>query len=85
METFLAFVWAPLLLYGLSAGLALLAERVLRTEVPNALLPPIGLALLVALVMPVYRLGGDSTVALVIALPPPSRASRWPAARCRSG
>ena len=69
METFLAFVWAPLLLYGLSVGLALLAERVLRTELPNALLAPTGLVVLVALVMPVYRLGGTSTAAVAVTLP----------------
>ena len=57
METLLAFIWAPLVLYGLSVGLALLAERVLRLELPNALLAPVGLALLISLVMPVYRLG----------------------------
>jgi hypothetical protein len=66
METFLAFVWAPLLLYGLSVGLALLAERVIRTELPAALLAPTGLVVLVALVMPVYRLGGTSTPAVVL-------------------
>ena len=59
METLLAFIWAPLVLYGLSVGLALLAERVLRLELPNALLAPVGLALLISLVMPVYRLGGS--------------------------
>jgi hypothetical protein len=69
METFLAFVWAPLLLYGLSIGLALLAECVLRTELPNALLVPTGLVVLVALVMPVYRLGGGSTAAVLVTLP----------------
>jgi hypothetical protein len=69
METFLAFVWAPLLLYGLSVGLALLAERVLRLELPNALLAPTGLVVLVALVMPVYRLGGGSTAAIAVVLP----------------
>ncbi|HYP49074.1 MAG TPA: hypothetical protein VEQ61_10595, partial [Thermoleophilaceae bacterium] len=69
METLLAFLWAPFVLYGLSVGLALLAERVLRVEVPPALLGPVGMALLVALVMPVYRLGGGSSLALALALP----------------
>ena len=69
METLLAFIWAPLVLYGLSVGLALLAERVLRLELPNALLAPVGLALLISLVMPVYRLGGASGLVLAITLP----------------
>ncbi len=69
METLLAFIWAPLVLYGLSVGLALLAERVLRLELPNALLPPVGLAVLISLVIPVYRLGGDSAIVLAITLP----------------
>ncbi len=60
METLLAFIWAPLVLYALSVGLALLAERVLRFSLPNALLAPVGLAVLIALVMPVYRLGADA-------------------------
>ena len=69
METLLAFAWAPLLLYGLSVGLALLAERVLRSELPNALLAPTGLVVLVALVMPLYRLGGGSTAAVLVMVP----------------
>ena len=69
METLLAFIWAPLVLYGLSVGLAMLAERVLRVDLPNALLAPVGLALLISLVMPVYRLGGASGLVLAITLP----------------
>jgi hypothetical protein len=69
METFLAFLWAQLLLYGLSVGLALLAERLIRTELPDALLAPTGLVLLVVLVMPVYRLGGGSLAAAAVTLP----------------
>jgi hypothetical protein len=69
METLLAFLWAPLVLYGLAVGIALLAERVLKVDLPNPLLGPVGLGLIVALVMPVYRLGGDSTAALALALP----------------
>jgi hypothetical protein len=69
METLLAFIWAPLVLYGLSAGLALLVERVLRLELPNALIAPVGLALLIAIVMPLYRLGAASGVVLAITLP----------------
>ena len=68
METLLAFIWAPLVLYGLSVGLALLAERVLRLELPNALLAPVGLALLIALIMPVFRLGGGSGCVIAITL-----------------
>ena len=34
METLLAFFWAPLVLYGLYVGLALLAEQVLRLDSP---------------------------------------------------
>ncbi len=69
MQTLLAFIWAPLVLYGLSVGLALLAERVLGLELPNALLGPVGLAILIALVIPIYRLHGGSGIVLVITLP----------------
>ena len=85
MEPFLAFVWAPLLLYGLSVGLALLAERVLRLELPNALLAPTGLGVLVALVMPVYRLGGRLDGGILVTVPSRSSASHWPGERSGPG
>jgi hypothetical protein len=69
MDMLLAFLWAPLALFALSLGLALLAERVTRAELPAPLLAPVGMATLVALVMPVYKLGGGHTEALVVTLP----------------
>src|ERR687894_366107 len=68
MQTLLAFIWAPLVLYAVCLALALLAERLLRLELPNALLPPVGLAVLIALVMPVYRLGAGWEVAVGVTL-----------------
>ena len=69
METLLAFIWAPLVLYGLSVGLAPARGTGASLELPNPLLAPVGLALLISLVMPVYRLGGASGLVLAITLP----------------
>ena len=68
METILAFIWAPVVLYALALGLGLLAEVVLRTRLPNALLAPTGLAILISLVMPLYRLGAGWEVAVAATL-----------------
>lgn len=58
MQTLLAWAWTPILIYALAFGLGLLAVTVTRLELHPALVPPVGLALAVALVSVVYRLGG---------------------------
>ena len=68
METILAFIWAPAVLYALTLALGLLAEAVLRMRLPNALLAPTGLAILIALVMPLYRLGAGWEIAVAATL-----------------
>jgi hypothetical protein len=68
VETLLAFIWAPAVLYALTLALGFLAEGVLRTRLPNALLAPTGLAILISLVMPIYRLGGGWEAALAATL-----------------
>jgi hypothetical protein len=67
-DTLLAFIWAPAVLYLVSLGMALLADRVLTLDLPNALLAPVGVALLVVLVMPLYKLGADAGIAVAFTL-----------------
>ena len=50
-------------------------RRMLRADLPEALLAPVGMAILVALVMPVYRLGGGHAAALSSRCRAPSPAS----------
>ena len=64
----LAFVWAPVALVVLSLGLGLLLEAVLRTRLPAALVAPAGLAALIALVMPLYRLGSGFELPLGLSI-----------------
>ena len=68
METILAFIWAPVVLYALAFALGLLAEGILRTRFAEALVAPVGLAILISFVMPLYRLGADSEVAVAATL-----------------
>ena len=68
MDTFLAWVWAPVALYLLVVGVALLAERVVRFRLPNGLLGPVGFCLSIVVVMPVYRAGGNTAIALPLLL-----------------
>lgn len=63
MTELLAWIWAPAVLYALLLGLGLLADGVLRTELPGGLLAPVGLALAVVVVTSVYRFGGTAAVA----------------------
>lgn len=63
MTELLAWIWAPAVLYALLLGLGLLADGVLRTELPGGLLAPVGLALAVVVVTSVYRCGGTAAVA----------------------
>ena len=64
-----AWLLLPLVLYVLALGLGLLAERLARTRVPNALLAPVGFCAAIVVVMPGYRLevGAWLAVALVLA------------------
>jgi hypothetical protein len=64
----LAWVWAPAVLYVLLLGLGLLADAVLRTELPGSLLAPLGLALCIVVVTPIYKFGGTAAVAAPLAI-----------------
>src|SRR5680860_697995 len=64
--TLLAWVWAPFLLFVLSLGLGLLADTVLRTELPPALLAPVGMAVATVLATLGYRLGEPVVVPVVV-------------------
>ena len=68
MTELLAWVWAPAVLYALLLGLGLLVDAALRTELRAGLLAPLGLAVAVVLVTPVYRLGGTAAVATPLAI-----------------
>ncbi len=72
MTEVLVWLWLPVLFYGLALGGGLLAERVAGIVLPNALLAPVGLAVLLLATTPCYRAGADSTIAagvvVVIAL-----------------
>jgi hypothetical protein len=72
LESLLAWLWAPVVLYVLALGLGLLAERVLRLELPNALVAPVGMAVAIVLVVPVYRIGigaaGATPLLVVLAI-----------------
>ena len=48
-------MWAPLVLYGLCLGIGLLTHRVLRADLPGALLVPAGLVVAVLLAALGYR------------------------------
>lgn len=62
-ESLAAWLLTPLLLYAAGVGLGLLAERVVRVRVPEALLAPLGFCAAIVLVMPVYRLGAGAWLA----------------------
>ena len=68
MTTLLAWVWAPLLLYALCLGVGLLADTVLRVELPAALIPPTGMAVAIVLLTPGYRLGLSATLGVPLLL-----------------
>ena len=67
-ESVAAWVLAPLVLLILTVGLGLLVERVARIRMATALLAPVGLCTLIVLVMPGYRLGVGSWLAVAITL-----------------
>ena len=66
MTTLLAWIWAPLLLYVLVLGLGLLADSLLRADLPPAVIPPLGLALAITIVTPGYRLGVGAPLAIAL-------------------
>jgi hypothetical protein len=68
MDTLLAWLWAPAVLWGTCLGLGLLAERICRFRLPGALVAPVGLGAFVALVMPGYRLGAGAGPAVTVVL-----------------
>ena len=68
MTEVLAWLWLPALLYGLAFGSGLLAERVAGVSLSNPLVAPVGLAVLLVLITPGYRLGAGFEVAAGVAL-----------------
>jgi hypothetical protein len=56
--TAVAWVVFPLVFYVVAAGIGLLAERVARTELPDALLAPVGTCLAIVVVVFVLWVGG---------------------------
>ena len=56
----LAFIWAPLVLYGLSVGLALLADGFCGASCPTRCWRRSVWRCSIALIMPLFRLGGGS-------------------------
>ena len=68
MTPALAWVWAPLILFLICLGNGLLADRVLRARIPAALVAPAGLAVLIVVVSPLYKLGFSATVATPLVL-----------------
>jgi len=63
MQAVLAWIWGPALVLAICFGLGLLAERVVRAQLPAALLAPVGLALLTLLTLAVYKLALPAPVA----------------------
>ena len=66
MDSLLAWLWLPALLWAICLGLGLLAERICRFALPNALLAPVGLGAFIALVMPGYRHGVGAWLAITL-------------------
>jgi hypothetical protein len=62
LQSLLAWLWAPVALSLLALGLGLFAERVVRFELPGALVAPLGLAIAIVLSVAVYRLGVGAVV-----------------------
>ena len=66
MTVLLAWAWAPLALYVLLLGLGLLVDRLLSADLPGALLAPVGLAIALVVVTPLYRAGASAAVVLPV-------------------
>ena len=63
MHQLIALVGLPVALLLTTTGLGLLAERVVRARLPDALLAPLGFCVATSLLLAIHRLGGDLTVA----------------------
>jgi hypothetical protein len=61
--TFVAWVVFPVVFYLLAAGLGLVAERVARLELPDALLAPVGACLALLIALGVIAVGGTGAIA----------------------
>lgn len=68
MTELLAWVWLPLVVYALALGAGLLTDRLAGHRLPNALVAPVGLAALLVVVTPIYRLGGGAAIAVPAAV-----------------
>jgi hypothetical protein len=60
--TFVAWVVFPLVFYLVAAGIGLLAERVARLDLPDALLAPVGACLALLIALGVLAVGGAGAV-----------------------
>ena len=65
-ESLLAWVWLPVLALIVCVGVGLLVCRLLRHDLHGGLVAPVGLCGAIVLVMPAYRLGAGSAVALAL-------------------
>src|SRR3954471_3224777 len=63
-----AWILTPLALLALAVGLGLLVERILRIELPTAVLVPVGFCTLVVLGMPGYQLGAGAWLSVTVTL-----------------
>ena len=59
MESLLAWVLFPLLVYVVAVGLGLLVGRIVRAPLPAGLLAPVGLCAAVVTALPAYKLGAS--------------------------
>src|SRR5437868_5739053 len=62
----LAWILTPLVLLAIAVGLGLLLERLLRIELPTAVLVPLGLCSMVVLVMPGYQVGAGAWLSVTV-------------------
>src|SRR5215212_4762351 len=67
MSLLLAWGAFPLLLVALGAGWGLLVERAVRTRIPRALIPGVGLCALIAVTEPLLLIGPADRVATPVA------------------
>jgi hypothetical protein len=69
MQSTLAWIWAPAVLYAVGLGLGLLVEAATRFRTDTALTVPLGFAAGILVVVPLYYLGAhDTVVAIVLAV-----------------
>lgn len=63
-----AWILTPLVLLAIAVGLGLLLERILRIDLPSAVLVPVGFGTMVVLGMPGYQLGAGAWLSVVVTL-----------------